>query len=327
MAAAVPVLGTVDASERLITDLFISLRRRVNEWAAVTQQTAQARMGYIGQHLVSVATGFPGGKSGARGKDLVLPNGLFSEIKTCYRVDQLGKCLDCGAGVAAVETSCTSCGSENLKRNDDSKWLIGFQNEQEFAEVLEPYRYYLVLFDFVDISNPKDIQARIYEVDPESPGFALCMVDYYVNIRSKSKSKAPFNLWPYSPKFELMRPALIYSSVIRSDDKIDTLIFPGRDKPLLMELSPLADFARAKTLHETAITMLEERVPKNQQVFRSKKSDRLAAVDVALRTSHSRDSFIDLIAFAVYLPLLGGALKQLPNALAKRVDRIVEKAP
>lgn len=38
----------------------------------ITQQTPQARMGYVGQHLVSVVTGYPGGKSGARGYDLVI---------------------------------------------------------------------------------------------------------------------------------------------------------------------------------------------------------------------------------------------------------------
>ena len=42
-------------------------------------------MGYIGQHLVSVVTGFPGGKSGARGYDLVMDNGHYGEIKTCYK--------------------------------------------------------------------------------------------------------------------------------------------------------------------------------------------------------------------------------------------------
>ena len=85
-------LGDVRSSEKLLGDLYIDLRIRVNMWAAVTQQTSQARMGCVGQHLTSVATGFPGGKSGARGRDLVLPNGEYAEIKTCYRVDQLGQC-------------------------------------------------------------------------------------------------------------------------------------------------------------------------------------------------------------------------------------------
>lgn len=63
-------LGTIEASEALIKDLYIDLRAKVNAWSKITQQTPQARMGYVGQHLVSVVTGYPGGKSGARGYDL-----------------------------------------------------------------------------------------------------------------------------------------------------------------------------------------------------------------------------------------------------------------
>ena len=59
-------LGTIEASEALIKDLYIDLRAKVNAWSKITQQTPQARMGYVGQHLVSVVTGYPGGKSGAR---------------------------------------------------------------------------------------------------------------------------------------------------------------------------------------------------------------------------------------------------------------------
>lgn len=82
-------LGTIEASEALIKDLYIDLRAKVNAWSKITQQTPQARMGYVGQHLVSVVTGYPGGKSGARGYDLVIDDERHGEIKTCYRVDQL----------------------------------------------------------------------------------------------------------------------------------------------------------------------------------------------------------------------------------------------
>lgn len=50
-------LGTIEASEALIKDLYIDLRAKVNAWSKITQQTPQARMGYVGQHLVSVVTG------------------------------------------------------------------------------------------------------------------------------------------------------------------------------------------------------------------------------------------------------------------------------
>lgn len=40
-------LGTIEASEALIKDLYIDLRAKVNAWSKITQQTPQARMGYI----------------------------------------------------------------------------------------------------------------------------------------------------------------------------------------------------------------------------------------------------------------------------------------
>lgn len=224
-------LGDPDAAANLLRDLYVGLRRQLALWARVTHQTPQARMGYVGQHLVSVVTGHSGGRSGARGYDLVLPDG-YSEIKTCYRVDQLGKCNSCGAGVASVESMCPSCRSNDVKRNDDSKWLLTPRSEAELAGYLGAKSFYLVLFDFVGEGvagfEEEDVNARIFEVDPLSPGFALCLVDYFFNIRSKSKSKAPFNLWPFSPKFYLMEPSLIYHAVIRLDDTIETLCFDGQ---------------------------------------------------------------------------------------------------
>ena len=125
-------LGTVEASEAILEDLYVTLRRSLAKWAAVTNQTPQARMGYIGQHLTSVVTGFPGGRSGARGKDLIsIPGGKSAEIKTCSRVDQLGACVSCNHAVSSIELACPSCGGTTINRKDDSKWLIGPKSEQE----------------------------------------------------------------------------------------------------------------------------------------------------------------------------------------------------
>lgn len=221
-------LGTIEASEALIKDLYIDLRAKVNAWSKITQQTPQARMGYVGQHLVSVVTGYPGGKSGARGYDLVIDDERHGEIKTCYRVDQLGSCNACGAVVSSLETECAVCGSTSINRKDDSKWLIAIRNNDEFAKLLDPYRYYFVLFEFESIydSNNNDIIASIWEVDPKSKGFAYCMIDYYLNIRSQSTSKAPFNMWPHMLKFALTEPTLIYRSKITNDGNIITDVHP-----------------------------------------------------------------------------------------------------
>jgi len=197
----VPALGTVEAAEGVLKDLYVDLRRKVRQWSEVTRQTPQARMGYVGQHLVSAVTGHSGGRSGARGHDLVLPDGAHGEIKTCSRVDQLGSCKSCGAAVSSVETTCAECEGVDILRKDDSKWLITCKNEAELADLFQAERFYLVLFDFANVHEAVDINARIWRLDPRTPAFAYCMVDYFFNIQAKSQSKAPFNLWPFKLKF------------------------------------------------------------------------------------------------------------------------------
>jgi hypothetical protein len=239
-------LGTVEAAEAVIKDLYVDLRVALVRWSEVTQQTPQPRMGYIGQHLTSVVTGYPGGRSGARGKDLLLGGGKHAEIKTCTRVDQLGKCLNCGQAVSSIEARCPACDSDNIQRNDDSKWLIGIRNEEELAQLFSPESYYLVLFDFADLRNPTEINARIYQVDPRCRGFAYCLVDYYFNIRARSRSAAPFNLWPFLLKFHIMQPKLIYYSLIGADNSITTTIFPGqRGEPQIVVPEALTSYARS----------------------------------------------------------------------------------
>lgn len=248
-------LSTPQFAADLLTDLYVRLRRDLLRWAAVTHQTPQPRMGYVGQHLVSVVTGHPGGRSGARGDDIKLPGGKVAEIKCCYRVDQLGQCLTCGAGVASIERRCPNadCGGVDLERKDDSKWLLTPKSEAELRELFTPLCYYLVLFEFADIALADDIDVRIFEVDPRSLGFTLCMIDYYFNIRAKSDSAAPFNLWPDSPKFYMMKPREIYWAVIRANDTIDTKNFPGRDAPVAVPLKRLDEFAASATFCEAAI--------------------------------------------------------------------------
>ena len=274
-------------------------------------QTPQARMGYVGQHLTSVVTGIPGGRSGARGDDLFDPaTGEVSEIKTCTRVDQLGRCKDCGVNVAAVELLCHNCGSKNIIRNDDSKWLITPQTEGDMATLFDPTTYYLVLFDFVDIASAAAINASIYAVDPKSWGFSMCMVDYWVNIRPMSKSKAPFNLWPFSLKFELMQPKLIYHAVISQDDSIRTRLFPGRDKPEETRLSPLTAFTRAKTLKSEVINSLCEHA--GVRNVRSA-GEALLKIDEWRRTSAIDDAtLIKLLNYLIYWENISTYSKYLP---------------
>ncbi len=313
-------LGTIEASEQLIHDLYIDLRKKVNLWASITHQTAQARMGYIGQHLVSVATGYQGGRSGARGKDLLLPNDQYAEIKTCYRVDQLGKCNDCEARVASIEMVCPECGSENLQRNDDSKWLVGIRHDEEFAGILEPKYYYLVLFEFTDLNFPDIIQSSIWRVESAAPGFALCMIDYYRNIRAASKSKAPFNLWPYQLKFDVMRPYLVYRSYITREDEIDTQIFPGRDMPQLHPLKPLPEYSRSQNLKKDKVARFARYMGFKVDESRAKRrllEEIQRLIDAQRPAPHV---VADNLARALYLSDIEYCLSSLPGTIREKTE-------
>lgn len=315
-----PLLGDVASSEALIRELYIDLRRRINAWAAITKQTAQARMGYVGQHLVSIATGHPGGRSGARGKDLVISSTEYAEIKTCYRVDQLGACLDCGAVVASIEFECSACNSSNVVRKDDSKWLISIRTQFEYDHILEPKSYYLVLFEFVDIWNPDTIRASIWQVNPLSPGFAYAMIDYYGNIKSKSVSGAPFNLWPYSLKFELMRPRLIYRSYIKSDDSISTEIFPGRDAPVEDTMIDLVEFSRARNLTAAKINVAAERMGLLAVPVGAKRMMIEALMLRVQEAGLSAGVLADSLAYCLYRPDIDKFFSELPELLRGHLE-------
>jgi len=308
-----PELGTrtPEFAAELLTDLYIRLRRDLQRWAMVTHQTPQPRMGYVGQHLVSVVTGYPGGRSGARGDDLKLPNGRVGEIKCCYRVDQLGVCEKCGTQVASVEKACPgeSCDSTSIIRKDDSKWLLSPSSEQELRELFVPEFYYLVLFEFADLATAEDIVVSIFQVDPRSNGFALCMIDYYFNIRLNSRSRAPFNLWPNSPKLLMMRPLLIYQSVIQSDDSVTTSLFPGRDEPVLCELADLESYGGSTTFDVGAIDAFAKMRGVDVSVGASKgasvKRNKLAALQrQRVQQDWSGSELADDLAKCVFAPKL-----------------------
>ena len=319
-------LGTVEASEELIRDLYINLRNRVNAWSKITQQTPQARMGYIGQHLVSVVTGYPGGKSGARGYDLIMEDGGYGEIKTCYRVDQLGECKDCKAVVSSLETVCPLCDSPNIERKDDSKWLIGIQHDQEFGEMLDPKKYYFVLFEFEDLNDidNKNILAKIWEVDPKEKGFGYCIIDYYLNIKSKSKSGAPFNMWPYSLKFAITNPKLIYKSRITSDGKIDTLVFPNRnDLGADEDLLNFAHYSRATNWSKEDIEKVIKKFNPSYSVGTKNKQAVIMDLEETRKNYHIEASDIcEAIAEVIYMPKIANNLTKIPEKLLKYFNEL-----
>jgi len=318
-------LGDLESSERLILDLYVDLRKRINKWAAVTKQTAQARMGYVGQHLVSVATGYPGGRSGARGKDLIMGESQYGEIKTCYRVDQLGRCERCGAAVSAIEQECPNCGSSSIQRKDDSKWLISVRNKEEYALILEPTMYFLVLFDFTDIENPHTIRSSIWEVSPKRPGFAFCIIDYFENIRKKSQSKAPFNLWPFQFKFHLMCPRLIYRSFISNNDTVTTTIFPSRAEPDTISEFSLSPYSRATSLTMPKLNAFAKQLGLESDELESKSAVIEKVNETVDRSDISPEGALDILAYCIYWPSIEGKFNNLPDSLKGEVSQILRR--
>lgn len=298
-------LKNIDTINALLNDLYIDLRKKVNYWSSLTSQTSQARMGYIGQHLVSVVTGYQGGRSGARGKDLVLPNGEYGEIKTCSRVDQLGLCRKCNQPVSSTETECAFCGSTNVIRKDDSKWLISITEEYPSSSALndsedilvnisKPKYYYFVLFEFEDIkATNSPIVVTIYTVDPKENGFILCMLDYFYNIRKN----APFNMWPHMLKFRLCNPKIIYQSKIDVNGQINTVYFDV-ENPCVENFSNLTQYSRSKNLTDkTLINLCEEF---GIQLLDSPTEVLCEIEKIALSSQLSNDNLIHRFANAFY---------------------------
>ena len=134
------------------------------------------------------------------------------------------------------------------------------------------------------------------------------MIDYYINIRSASESKASFNLWPYQLKFELMRPTLIYRSRISSDNSITTELFPtqpGQPSPL----SQLTSFARSRNLTKEKILSFASRlgIPPTD-ILDLSRVRLLAAIDV-FRASGTvtNNAVCDALAKALYAEGVRGA--------------------
>lgn len=319
-------LKTVEYVNALLNDLYIELRRKVNYWSALTAQTAQARMGYIGQHLVSAVTGFKGGKSGARGKDLIISDSEYAEIKTCSRVDQLGFCKNCRSPISPTETKCSFCNSDAIERKDDSKWLISITEEYPNSNALidsedilvninKPKFFYFVLFEFENIKIPTSpIVVTIYRVDPKENGFTLCMLDYFYNI----KKNAPFNMWPHKLKFRLCNPKIIYRSIISIDGAINTLHFDN-ENPFIAPFNNLLQYSKSKNLTEKTLENLciEFDLPISHDA-----KDVLTKIESFAYTSYiSNDLLIHKFANAFYRESITKAIENL-NKIGRTIPSV-----
>lgn len=222
---------------QFITDLIIEPRKKAATWSRITKQTASLRIGYPGQHLASLVTGVEGEKTGARGNDLA--DG--SEVKSCSRVDQLDKCKDCDMPVLRQEQKCGLCGSENLDRRNDSKWLFTIRNKDDLNTLLnDPHvnRIILIIDDYPNFGQGdySDIRIRVFEIWPKKirhTRFGQIMTNYYHKIYlihkklNQDKTPAPKNFWPDQYQFYLCNPIQTFSAKIKDaygeNPKLDIL--------------------------------------------------------------------------------------------------------
>ena len=230
---------------RLLTDLVLRPRLKAIEWSQITKQTPNIKIGYPGQHLASLITGMEGERTGARGNDLV--DG--SEVKSCSRIDQLDKCgnAECGAPVARLEIQCSTCGSKEIKRNNDSKWLFTIRSEGDLETLVRRVpRIVLVLGDYPDFAgrNFERIRFQAFEIWPRHPRnarFAEIMTNYYKNIYLKHKDKdaaktpAPKNFWPDQYQFYVCNPIRIFLCEVDKANtapelRIEEFVDPAADR-------------------------------------------------------------------------------------------------
>lgn len=265
--ALVTLGDNINQIREMLMQLVLRPRADLARWAAITKQTPNMKIGYPGQHLASLVTGIEGARTGARGHDL--RDG--SEVKSCSRVDQLDKCNDCSAAVARIEAACPECASTDIKRNNDSKWLLGFKSEEEVAYLLDTVpRVVFILSDYLDHSagDWETLRFQVFEVwprDPRHAHFRTLMTNYFRNIylphieRNPRKTPAPKNFWPYSFQFFMCNPVRTYHAIVRDairNPQLEVLEYvePTTDRatiePIPMPLSILKKGERAAVRRE-----------------------------------------------------------------------------
>lgn len=233
--------------KNFIQEIIVQPRATMRKWAGITRQTPAMKLGYIGQHLVSLVTGVPGTSSGARGDDL--SDG--SEVKSCNKIDQVDKCRNCGARVMRHETQCPACKSNDIDRRDDSKWLFLVRSNEELEQYKNMDRVVLLLMDYPKFneSDFQDIRISIFELYPKEAQcsvFVKLLDNYYQNIyMSKMDDRAkpnPMNFHPFGFQFYKSNPVKIFECTIKNVDSvqpnisIDTYIQPDIDRSLLTPL-------------------------------------------------------------------------------------------
>ncbi len=232
---------------KLLDELVLTPRIKALEWSKLTKQTPNMKIGYPGQHLASLITGVEGARTGARGDDLI--DG--TEVKSCSRVDQLDTCNNCKNKVLRIEEVCPHCGSDNIKRMDDSKWLFGIKSETELHLLTQGLdRVFLTLADYPfflenDFETIRFQAFEIWNKTVRHNHFTNLMTNYYNKIflehisRNPNKTPAPKNFWPYSYQFYLCNPVKVFSCIVSQANtkpsiEVDLYVEPHQDRSVLI---------------------------------------------------------------------------------------------
>lgn len=214
--------NNLEMIKKFLSDVILAPRTRMMEWSRITNQTPNLKIGYPGQHLASLITGIPGTATGARGEDIA--DG--TEVKSCSRIDQVDKCKVCKTNVLRAQSSCPACGSTNIERRDDSKWLITIRNEKELDLYLNkiPRMFFLISdypnFDNSDFETLRFASFEIWNKSDRASEFRKILKDYYYNIylkhieQDEKKTPAPKNFWPDSYQFYLCNPIKTFECII-----------------------------------------------------------------------------------------------------------------
>ncbi len=227
-----------------LSEVIIDPRKRMRKWSTITNQTPNLKIGYPGQHLASLILGMKGTGTGARGDDII--DG--TEVKSCNRIDQLDKCKDCNGNVLRSQAACPKCGSSNIKRNDDSKWLIAVRSENELNMYLHQIpRMLFIISDYPDFDagDFSSMRIRAYEIWNQSArtsGFRDILAHYFKNIylshiaRDPKATPAPYNFWPDSYAFYMCNPIKVFEATVNGIDDdapailIDHYVDPRADR-------------------------------------------------------------------------------------------------
>jgi hypothetical protein len=253
--------------KQCLHDLYVEPRNNLYEWSKITEQTAQVRLAYPGEHLACVITGVKGSGSAARGDDL--SDG--TEVKSCSRADQLSECRNCGEKVLVWQEECPACGSEDINIKTDSHWIFSIRDEKELNLYLNKVpRLLLLMFDR-ESPDTDEVRLRAWSVDPDQWYYRAFIRDYWENNYKKKKNQgkdpAPLNLHPEKYDFYMMEPELVFHAALDiEEDEVEIVRWDFEDtkkEPMPTEY-PNTEQVKALFSETELINRVKEKIPRNR---------------------------------------------------------------